>query len=237
MSFRAVLFDWGGTLVRDDTLVTMSPAAAVAGYARKKLHLALRDEVFERAFQAVLPAYEPGVTNTSPRIDRLIALAFQQLDWTLDTSDIEACSQLFFDEACFAQDVYDDARAILSSLRYRGYHVGVVTNSIFPSALFTPWLGELGIAGYIDAFVSSADIGVPKPELAPYLAALAGINADPHEVLFVGDRLETDIAGARAAGMRAVLIDRTSRRREGAGYFVVSHLAALNDLLGEGVAR
>jgi FMN phosphatase YigB (HAD superfamily) len=114
---------------------------------------------------------------------------------------------------------------------------GVVTNSIFPAAFFAPWLGELGLAGYFDVFVSSADVGVPKPEIAPYMAALAGVEADVHEALFVGDRLETDIAGARAAGMRAVLIDRTSRRREGAGYFIVSHLAALSDLLGEGVAQ
>ncbi len=237
MSFRAVLFDWGGTLVRDDALVASSPAAAVALYARKKLHLALPDAVFERAFQAVLPAYEPGVTTSCPHIERLIAAAFRELGWTLDEPDVRECARLFFEEATFAQDMFEDARALLSSLKYRGYAVGVVTNSIFPATLYGPRLGELGMAGHIDVFVSSADTGVSKPGRESYEAALKALEADVHEVLFVGDRLDTDVVGARAVGMRAVLIDRTSRRREGAGYFVVSHLAALNDLLGEGVVK
>lgn len=234
MAIRAVLFDWGGTIVRDDSLVVTTPCASVAYYARQTLHLALRDEVFERAFQGVLPQYLPGDTTTATNIRTLLAEAFAALGWSIDAPHIARCAQLFFDEASFPQDIFEDARALLQSLKYRGYKVGVVTNSIFPGELFDPSLASLGIAGYIDALVSSADAGRGKPDPLPYTATLARLGVDAQEALFVGDRLDTDIAGARAAGMRAALIDRRGRQREGAGYLVVSHLGALNDFLGEG---
>jgi HAD superfamily hydrolase (TIGR01509 family) len=235
VSIRAVLFDWGGTLVRDDSLVVTAPTAAVAHYARQTLSLALRNSDFEHVFQEALPPYVQGQTLTVPRLDHVISAAFRALGWSVGESDIEECCRLFFEEAMSTHELFDDARAILASLRYRGYRIGVVTNSIFPSHLFVPKLKELGIAGYVDAVISSSDVGRGKPDPAPFLAALKLLGADPHEAIFVGDSLDSDIAGARAAGMRSVLIDRRGKKREGAGYLVVQHLGALNDFLGEGV--
>jgi len=233
MTLRAVLFDWDGTLVRDGSRVVTLPANAVAHYARQKLHLAVRDEDFDRALQAVMPVYEPGKTETSPRIDAIIGSAFTWLGWTVGTDDVDSCSRLFFREATAHLTVYDDARALLSSLKFRGYRVGVITNAIFPGHLFQPLVNELGLSGYVDAFVSSADLGVAKPNPGIFLHTMKAIGCEAHEALFVGDRVETDIAGARAAGMRAVLIRRGVRPRDASGYLVIEHLSALNDLLGE----
>jgi len=233
VTIRAVLFDWDGTLVRQDSLVVTAPDAAVAHYARQKLHLAIRAEDFERALEAVLPVYDPGKTVVAPHIDVLIGLAFTWLGWTVGTNDVDSCSRLFFREATSRLAVYDDARALLSSLKFRGYRVGVITNAIFPGHLFQPLVNELGLSGYIDAFVSSADLGVAKPNAGIYLHTLKAIGCEAHETLFVGDRVETDIAGARAAGLRAVLIRRGERPRDASGYLVIEHLSALNELLGE----
>jgi putative hydrolase of the HAD superfamily len=131
---------------------------------------------------------------------------------------------------------YDDARAVLSSLRYRGYAVGVVTNSLFPGDYFGVRVNELGLSGYVDAFVTSADVGLAKPQPGPFLRVLDLLGVDAHEAIFVGDRADTDIAGARAAGMRAVLLERRGRAREASGYLVIERLGALNDILGEGLA-
>ncbi|MBA4179993.1 MAG: hypothetical protein C0506_05330 [Anaerolinea sp.] len=233
MAVRAVLFDWDGTLVRSDSFVLGAPAAAVAHYARQRLHLALRSEDFERAFRAVLPSYEAGRTGTSPHIDALIGAAFTWLGWTVGANDVDACGRLFFREATARLDVYDDARALLASLKFRGYRMGVVTNAIFPGRLFGPLVNELGLAGYLEAIVSSADVGLAKPNPAIFHRALQTMGLDPQETLFVGDRVETDIIGARAAGLRAVLIQRTARARDASGYLVIERLSALNDLLGE----
>lgn len=236
MSIRAVLFDWGGTVVRERQLITSYPAGAIAAYARKHLHFALRDADFERALEAAMPDREPAPGDPAPSIHAIIAGAFTWLGWTVGTDDVDACARLFFDAANEGFDVYDDARALLPSLKYRGYSVGIVTNSIFPSRLLEVKANQLGLSGYLDCIVSSADVGLAKPHPAIYERALAEIRAGPHEALFVGDRVETDVAGARAAGLRAVLLQRRGRRREGAGYLVIERLGALNEILGEGQA-
>lgn len=236
MAIRAVLFDWGGTIVRDDSVVVGAPAAAVAGYARKRLEYQLSDADFERAFHAVLPDYRPGETETAPHLSRLLGAAFTWLGLAVGASDVEACARLFFQESTHGMSVYDDARGLLASLRFRGYRTAVVTNAIFPSNLFAPKVNELGLAGYIDAFVSSADVGVAKPNPGPFLRALAELKVEPQDALFVGDMVATDIAGARAAGMRAVLLERTDRARDRSGFLVIERLTALNDILGEGPA-
>lgn len=234
MAIRAVLFDWDGTLVRSDSSRLGDAAWAVDAYARKYLGVEVRDGDFERAFQAVLPEYRPGEVQPVPTMARLVGEAFTWLGWAAGANDVDSCARIFFDAGSLGQDVYDDARALLNSLKYRGYRIGVITNAIFPAAYFQRKLNELGLTGHVDTFVSSADVGLGKPHPAPYQRALAELSVEPHEAVFVGDTPETDIAGARAAGMRAVLIERTDRARDRSGFLVIERLSALNEILGEG---
>lgn len=234
MAIRAVLFDWDGTLVKNDATRIPVASASVDAYARKYLGIEVKDGEFERAFQAVLPAYKPGEIGQVPTMSRLVGEAFTWLGWPAGANDVESCARLFFDAGTLGQEVFDDARAILPSLKYRGYGIGVITNAIFPANYFQKKLNELGLAGYVDAFVSSADVGLGKPHPAPYQRALADLSMEAHEAIFVGDTPETDIAGAKASGMRAVLIERRNRPRDRAGFLVIERLSALNEILGDG---
>jgi HAD superfamily hydrolase (TIGR01509 family) len=60
----------------------------------------------------------------------------------------------------------------------------------------------------VDGVVSSAEVGAAKPDPAPFARGLELAGARAEEALHVGDSLENDVAGARAAGVRAVLLDR-----------------------------
>ncbi len=231
MAIRAVLFDWEGTLVRQDLLVRRAPTAAIAGYARRVLSLAVRDEDVDRAFEAVLP--RPGAPAV-PSIEAIITGVSTWLGWAVGASDVEACARLFFDEATAHESVFDDARALLPSLKYRGYRTAAVVNTLFPARFLQQQANALGLAGHLDAIITSADVGVAKPGAAPFLQALAAVGAEPHEALFVGDSLETDIAGARGAGLRAVLLQRSAKARDRSGYLVIERLTALASILGEG---
>ena len=70
------------------------------------------------------------------------------------------------------------------------------------------FLGPSGLLELVDGVVTSADVGAAKPDPAVFEAALRAVGADPGSSLHVGDSLENDVAGARAAGVRAVLIAR-----------------------------
>jgi putative hydrolase of the HAD superfamily len=60
----------------------------------------------------------------------------------------------------------------------------------------------------VDAVVISAELGVAKPDPAIFRAALERLGAAAGDALHVGDSVEHDVAGARAAGIEAVLVAR-----------------------------
>ncbi len=61
----------------------------------------------------------------------------------------------------------------------------------------------------------SDEIGVTKPVPEIFLRTLAALDARPEEAAHIGDLPETDLAGARAVGMRAVLFLGVSQRHDG----------------------
>lgn len=237
MGYSAVLFDWGGTLVHDDTLAPGAAATAVVARLRDAgtaVTLEAFEEAFEEAFVRALPPYEPGVSQEAPRIDRILESALVSLGVEPAADLLEQCCLAFAHADMAAQEVFDDARALLHSLRYRGFRVALVSNTIFPAHLFALRLQAAALPRYFDAVICSADVGFLKPHPAIYRAALDALGVSADDALFVGDRHETDIAGATATGIAAVRIDRrrdTSDLNEG----VIAHLSAVNELLGEGI--
>ena len=75
-------------------------------------------------------------------------------------------------------------------------------------------LSALGVRHQFDVVLSAVDpdIGVFKPHPRGFLAAAARWGVPPSQVLYVGDRLDVDAAGAAAAGMRCAVLSRHSIR-------------------------
>ncbi len=236
MPIRAVLFDWGGTLVRDDQLdFGVCLRAACEAAVAHGVHVS--PEVFARAFASALPPYVPGITTAASRADTVLTAAFRHTGEHASATLVADVTAAFAAADMARQELFEDARALLGGLKYRGYRIGVVTNTLFPATYWAPHFQRLGIAGYIDVLSSSADLGVLKPHPGLYEHALAALGVACSEAVFVGDRLETDIAGARSANIPAILIDRSGTAPAMVGCTVVSHLSALSGVLGEGPAR
>ena len=72
-------------------------------------------------------------------------------------------------------------------------------------------LARLGLAEPFEVIVTAAAIGAAKPDARPFQAALERLGSDAARTVHVGDDPVTDIAGARAAGLSAVLLDRSGR--------------------------
>jgi FMN hydrolase / 5-amino-6-(5-phospho-D-ribitylamino)uracil phosphatase len=67
---------------------------------------------------------------------------------------------------------------------------------------------RLGLDRYFKVIVSADEIGLSKPDPAPFLAALERAGAEPHETLHIGDHPVDDIQGARAVGLHALWFNR-----------------------------
>jgi HAD superfamily hydrolase (TIGR01549 family) len=100
--------------------------------------------------------------------------------------------------------VPEGLREALSALRAAGIPVCIVSNSEGKlDALFA----RLALTASFDAVIDSALVGVEKPDPRIFERALARFGVSADRALHLGDTVATDVDGARAAGVRAGLID------------------------------
>jgi putative hydrolase of the HAD superfamily len=100
---------------------------------------------------------------------------------------------------------YPEVPGTLARLRADGARLAVVSNW---DVSLHDVLERTGLRRLVDAVVISAELGVAKPDPAIFRLALERLGADADGALHVGDSLEADVAGARAAGLEAVLVVR-----------------------------
>jgi putative hydrolase of the HAD superfamily len=106
-------------------------------------------------------------------------------------------------------ELMPDALPALEALAARGARLGVVSNWDYA---LPDVLAGLGVAERFAAVSTSATAGAAKPDPAIFRRALREIGAAPGEALHCGDSPRHDCAGATAAGIAAVLIDRSGSR-------------------------
>jgi putative hydrolase of the HAD superfamily len=121
---------------------------------------------------------------------------------------------------------YPDAAPTLRELRAVGIKLVIASNW---DCSLPDWLEPLGLLGLVDAVVTSADVGAAKPDPALFLRALEQAGVAAEEAVHVGDSLDNDIAGARAAGIRPLLLVRQGEPP--AGVEVLRSLADLPSLI------
>ena len=98
------------------------------------------------------------------------------------------------------------AIALVTALKRAGVAFVVVTNNVTSEQQLK--LDRCGLRPYVDALITSEDVGVTKPDVRIFEVALAAAGVSPAEAVMLGDSWSTDVAGARAAGVRAVWLNR-----------------------------
>lgn len=100
------------------------------------------------------------------------------------------------------EKLYEDAPNVLKTLSNK-YELGVIANQ---TDGLSERLESFGILQYFTHVISSWDVQVMKPDTRIYEYALKTSKCLPHEAVMIGDRLDNDIAPAKAVGMKTVWI-------------------------------
>ena len=101
----------------------------------------------------------------------------------------------------------EGARDTLAALAAAGVPRALVCDTgLTPGRVVRRHLDRVGLLSLLDVQVFSDEVGVPKPDRRVFRAALDPLGVDPQGALHVGDLRRTDVAGARALGMRSVRI-------------------------------
>ncbi len=205
---HAILFDAVGTLFR----VRGSVGQVYAGVAARhgvQVDAATIEARFRSAFRDMPPLCFPGVPERElPQHEQawwkqVVATAFA--DWR--GAGFEAFFADLFEHFASAEswELFPDVEPALSGLCRRGVRLGIVSN--FDGRL-TAVCNALGIAHHFSAVIMSGRIGYAKPDPRIFSAALARLGTVAARALHVGDSAVEDLEGARAAGLRALLIRR-----------------------------
>jgi putative hydrolase of the HAD superfamily len=101
--------------------------------------------------------------------------------------------------------LFDDVLPALAALKARGLKLAVVSNW---DERLRPLLRDLRLDVHFDAFAISHETGCTKPAPEIFQRAVAQLDVPPACILHIGDSATEDVAGARAAGISATLLDR-----------------------------
>jgi putative hydrolase of the HAD superfamily len=207
-AIRAVLFDAVGTLI-----LLREPIGATYSRMAREFGVRIPAARVDSAFHEVFRRMPPMAFADEPR-DRLelrergwwrelVGGTFRTADANARFTDFERYFDGLFRHfaASRAWRTAPGAHQTLTALRARGVATGVVSN--FDHRL-PALLQGLSLRPLLDIVVLPRDVGATKPDARLFHAALARLDVSASQALYVGDDVEHDIAGARAAGLQAV---------------------------------
>ncbi len=210
MKTKAVFFDLGGTLLimRRDRIF------------RRVLQEGGREVDMDRIHSAYLTAESWWLSSYGPRVltPEQTTEAYRDLDQKVFSAlyPNEPESEAFRVsksvrkrwpelESEIPLALYPDAEPTLARLKDGEYKLGLVSNA--PPD--TPRVVEkLGLSRYLDTVVISGVVGYSKPHPEIFRIALREAGVSPGEAVHVGDLYESDVVGARNAGVEGILVDR-----------------------------
>jgi putative hydrolase of the HAD superfamily len=190
---RAVFLDALGTLVELEPPWVSLRERVPAEVSDRRLEEALRAEMAYYRDHAHEGRDQASLADLR---DRCAAIVSERLGVEISVDELVDAIRF---------DAYPDAVPALGELRDRGLRLVAVSNWDYALPRV---LERCGLDGLLDGAVTSAGAGARKPDPAIFEPALALAGCGPDEALHVGDTAEEDVGGARAAGIRPLLLDR-----------------------------
>jgi pyrimidine 5'-nucleotidase len=203
---RAVLFDL------DDTLFDHDGSARSALEAVRDCHecfTRLTRAELESAHAALVEELHGEVLGGRLNLDAARLERFRRLygaaGIAADAGMAARAAAAYRERYLASRQAVRGAAALLQLVRARA-RVGVVSNNLREEQ--EDKLRHCGLAPFVDALVVSGDTGVAKPDPRIFAIALERLGAAAPAAVMLGDSWEADVAGARAAGIRAVWFNR-----------------------------
>jgi putative hydrolase of the HAD superfamily len=203
MTPRGLLFDYGGTLVEEvgvDLRAGNEWLLSRASYRPADVTL---EQVLERASRISREVAgrrdEVHLETAWPTLTRLVH-DFFGIRFDIPMTELE----MGFWRASVRTRSMPGARLALERFHGSGIPTAVVSNTSFGEPVIRYELRTHGLVDHLAFVMVSADYAVRKPNALLFETAAARLGIPAQHIWVMGDRLDTDIAGAKAAGMTAV---------------------------------
>jgi putative hydrolase of the HAD superfamily len=198
---RAVLLDALGTLVE------LQPPAPRLQRLLRESGIDVSEEQATAGFAAEIAYYlDHHLDGSDPeRLERLRDRCAEEMRRAIDLPGLDPPTARRAMLGALEFTAYQDVIPALEELRERGLVLVIASNW---DCSLPEWLRPTGILELVDGVVTSAEVGAAKPDPRVFERALAVAGVAPGEALHVGDKVDNDLEGAAAAGVRGVLLQR-----------------------------
>jgi putative hydrolase of the HAD superfamily len=207
---RALLLDLDGTLLEEDYIEASLDAACVVIAERTGIPA----EALRLVNDRVWPEYWSEIGDQWMR-GTISAIDVATEAWRRTLLECGSDDGALVDFAMRIHErlegeryrLYDDVPGALAAADAAGLAMAVVTNGA--SRTQRSKLQLVGIEPRFGGIAISGEVGAVKPEPGIFDFALSALGVDAASAVMIGDSLENDIAGARAAGITSVWLNRT----------------------------
>ena len=212
---HCILFDWGGTLCRNDRerdaiLRGIAGIAGLLGVDDEETRISISASL-GTVMQQAHRAADADPEHREIDVPRVLQSWGEQMGFSRRRQwDLPRMVELLWQHWQGGAEHLAKPLPVLQELRRRGYRLALLSNVAAPSAICRAELDRLGLAPFFEGFTFSSEVGLRKPHPAIFRKALDGLTnggtLEPRNVVYVGDSPRWDVGGAKESGMRAVLL-------------------------------
>ncbi len=203
MPVKAVLFDLDNTLIDFLKMKHLCCSEAVNAMISAGLPLPKK-----KAMRILFEMYEKFGMEYQPIFQEFLKKTMGRIDYGILASGIVAYRRI----RASILEPYPGVESMLLRLKMDGFHLGIVTDA--PRMKAWMRLAAMDLIRYFDFVLTKDDArGQLKPHKLPFRKALRKLKLPPEEILFVGDSLKRDIAGANSMGMHSCLARYGEKKR------------------------
>jgi len=208
---KAIFFDLGETLVTqniEDNLVTMKALENISKIIPRPNPPSELFTIYKQGYK-VNEAFRTKNHVEIPIQVWMVQLLRRALGQEPEDSLVEEAIRIVVSARAENAVVFPDSEPLLQKLSKRRIKLGIISN-VSSHDVAVEILRKVGLLGYFDKVVTSAFVGIRKPDPGIFLYALMQFKLQPRETVIVGDSERHDVWGGTITGMKTVLVSKRS---------------------------
>ena len=207
---KAIFFDLGETLVTqniEDNLVTMKALEKISKIAPHRKSPSELFTIYKQGYK-VNEAFRTKHHVEIPIQAWMIQLLRRALGQEPEDSLVEESIKIVVSARAENAVVFPDSRPLLEKLSKRKIRLGIISN-VSSHDVAVEILRKVGLLEYFNTVVTSAFVGIRKPDPGIFLYGLMQHKLQPREAVIVGDSERHDVWGGSITGMMTVLVSKS----------------------------
>ena len=207
---KAIFFDLGETLVTqniEDNLVTVKALEKISKIIPHRNSPSELFTIYKQGYK-VNETFRTKHYVEIPIQAWMVQLLRRALGQEPEDSLVEEAIKIVVSARAENAVVFPDSKPLLEKLSKRRIKLGIISN-VSSHDVAMEILRKVGLLEYFDTVVTSAFVGIRKPDPGIFLYALMQFKLQPREAIIVGDSEGHDVWGGTITGMKTVLVSKS----------------------------